>query len=51
MGVTNVTDLRGSPDNQPRFELGDIPLLVCSIVKTSLRAYRFTSLRYLVYHR
>ena len=37
MGVIHVTDLRVSPGNQPRFELGGISLLICFIVDTPLR--------------
>ena len=46
-----VTDLRESPRSQPHFELGDLSLFVCFIVKTQFRAYRLTFLRYPVYHR
>ena len=50
MGVIHVvTDLREFPGNQPRFELGDISLLVCFIFDTPLRAYRLMSLRYPVW--
>ena len=42
MSVIHVMDLRKSPGNQPRTELGDIPLLVCFIVEAPLRAYRLT---------